>query len=173
MATPRSESFSSLSTEDQVHLVKSVVQDIVDNWPGGRKALAGALRVSYNTLSRWCNEFMVDYCIPPHMIVNLYHLHPDPRLIQFLCRHTHHLAVPTPKTVADLPELAMAVGISTKEFGEMLQEIGRALSHSGPGGPSITTGELEQVRKEVHEAMASIAALLKAVEMVSEIHHEG
>ncbi len=161
---PNPEKFASLSTEDQVYQVKSVVQDIVDNWPGGRKALAHALKVSYNTLCRWCNEFLTDYCIPPHMIINLYRLHPDPRFIQFICRNTNHLAVPVPKDVAGLPEIAQAVGVTFKEFGDLLQGIGQSLSREGAGGAVITPGELEQVRKEAHEAMASIAGLLQVVE---------
>lgn len=161
---PDPEKFASLSTEDQVYQVKSVVQDIVDNWPGGRKALAHALKVSYNTLCRWCNEFLTDYCIPPHMIINLYRLHPNPRLIQFICRNTNHLAVPLPETVAGFPEVARAVGASSREFGDLLQELGAVLADDSAGGSGITPRELERVRKEAHEAMASIAGLLQVVE---------
>jgi hypothetical protein len=123
--------------------------------------------VSYQTLCRWCNEFLTDYCIPPHMIVRLYWLTADPRLVQFICRFTNHLAVPIPEPLAEFPEIAQAVGASSREFGELLHEIGRALDAAGEEGARITPGELDRVRKEAHEAMAAIAALLKAVEVVS------
>jgi hypothetical protein len=164
---PDPEKFASLSTEDQVHQIKVVVQDIVDGWSGGRKALAHALGVSYQTLCRWCNEFLTDYCIPPHMIIRLHRLTTDPRLVQFICRHTNHLAVPVPEPLAEFPEITRAVGASSREFGELLHEIGQALDAAGDGGPGITPGELDRIRKEAHEAMAAIAALLKAVEVMS------
>lgn len=160
------DNFAALSLEEQVYQVKNLVKNIVDDYPGGHKALAHELGVPYNTLSRWCNELLKDYCIPPHMIINLYRRHPDPRLVQFICQNTNHLAVPVPEPLAGFPEVARAVGASSKEWGELLHEIGRTLSEERAGGASITPEELERVRKEAHEAMASIAALMKVVEVL-------
>lgn len=160
------DSFTGLSLEEQVYQVKTLLQDIVGNYPGGHKGLAHDLGVSYITLSRWCNELLKDYCIPPHMIVNLYQRHPDPRLVQFICQNTNHLAVPVPEPLAGFHEVARALGSSFKEFGDLLHEVGRTLSEKGGGKASITSDEMSRVRKEAHEAMASIATLLKVVEVL-------
>lgn len=160
------ENFAVLSLKEQVYQVKTLVQEIVDDYPGGYKALAYDLGIPYITLSRWCNELLKDYCIPPHMIVNLYRRHPDPRLVQFICQNTNHLAVPVPEPLAGFHEVARALGTSFKEFGDLLHEVGRTLSEEGTGKASITSEEMKKVRKEAHEAMASIAALLQVVEVL-------
>lgn len=157
------EKFLKLPAEEQARQAKEITSEIVDEYSGGRKKLAEDLGVSYNTLCRWCNEFLESHLIPPHLIIGLYHLTKDDRLIKFICRHTRHLAVPLPPMINGFPEIARTVGVSSIEFGEFLSRVGLSLEKGSDGGSRITPAELEQILKEGHEAMSAIAAVLESV----------
>lgn len=138
--------------------LKDVLHLVVHESKIPARQLAEELGLSYSMLMNCANPELPEFNIRAQKIIPLTKLTGDYRLIDFIEGAVGRVAFSLPEIPAKDVKLDKLIAESVKEFGDVLQEVGSALSDG-----RIDRIELKRCEKEILDQVRKVMSLLEAL----------
>lgn len=143
--------------------VTPLVQDVDDaayqlahQFPGGVPALAQRMGINHNTLQLKVNPNVDTHKLSLRESVQAQVVAGDCRVLYAMASALDHACLPLP--AIEEGEIAMALAQVGAEVGDVFREVQRVL-----GDKQVTPNERREVAKQVSEAMAALAMVMRTL----------